>query len=102
MGRPEFGAKCVCVNCEERFYDLNRMPATCPKCAMAQPPPVPRSVRPSRPATALWRAADRRAQAAEEELAEPTAAADDGDEELLLDPNDEAEADDEEVDAKSG
>jgi uncharacterized protein (TIGR02300 family) len=48
MGRPELGTKCACVSCAERFYDLNRVPAVCPKCGAQQPPEKPRVVRPSR------------------------------------------------------
>jgi uncharacterized protein (TIGR02300 family) len=48
MGRPELGTKCACVSCAERFYDLNRVPATCPKCGAQQPPEKPRVVRPVR------------------------------------------------------
>src|ERR1700728_342625 len=38
MGRPELGAKCTCASCSERFYDLKRTPAICPKCGAQQPP----------------------------------------------------------------
>ncbi len=38
MGRPELGTKCACASCAERFYDLNRSPAICPKCGATQPP----------------------------------------------------------------
>ena len=48
MGRPELGAKCTCTACHERFYDLNRSPAICPKCGVQQPPEKPRTLRPSR------------------------------------------------------
>jgi uncharacterized protein (TIGR02300 family) len=30
---PELGAKQVCPNCQAKFYDLNKRPAHCPKCA---------------------------------------------------------------------
>ena len=30
---PELGAKQLCPNCQAKFYDLNRRPAHCPKCA---------------------------------------------------------------------
>ncbi|RZJ17567.1 MAG: TIGR02300 family protein [Brevundimonas sp.] len=33
MANPELGAKQVCPNCQAKFYDLNRRPAHCPKCA---------------------------------------------------------------------
>jgi len=42
MGRPELGTKLACTGCSERFYDLNRSPAVCPKCGVRQPLPKPR------------------------------------------------------------
>src|ERR1700750_1126910 len=48
MGRPELGTKCTCTGCLERFYDLNRSPAVCPKCGTQQRPEKPRAFRPSR------------------------------------------------------
>ena len=48
MGRPELGTKRTCVGCNERFYDLNRSPATCPKCGAEQPQEKPRIPRPPR------------------------------------------------------
>ena len=47
-GRPELGTKCTCMECHERFYDLNRSPAICPKCGAQQPPEKPRALRPPR------------------------------------------------------
>ncbi|NBB14141.1 TIGR02300 family protein [Caulobacter sp. SLTY] len=32
MASPELGVKQLCPNCSAKFYDLNRRPATCPKC----------------------------------------------------------------------
>lgn len=32
VAKPQWGTKLVCDNCGARFYDLNRSPATCPKC----------------------------------------------------------------------
>ncbi len=32
MARAELGAKHTCPECEKKFYDLNRKPATCPYC----------------------------------------------------------------------
>ena len=32
VAKPQWGTKFVCDNCGARFYDLNRRPATCPKC----------------------------------------------------------------------
>lgn len=45
MGRPQLGTKCTCTGCQERFYDLNRSPAVCPKCGAQQPPERPRAAR---------------------------------------------------------
>jgi uncharacterized protein (TIGR02300 family) len=42
MGRPELGTKLACTGCSERFYDLNRSPAVCPKCGAPQSLPKPR------------------------------------------------------------
>ncbi len=33
MANPELGAKQICPNCQAKFYDLGKRPATCPKCA---------------------------------------------------------------------
>jgi uncharacterized protein (TIGR02300 family) len=33
VANPELGAKQICPNCQAKFYDLNRRPAHCPKCA---------------------------------------------------------------------
>lgn len=32
MAKPELGSKRQCMSCGAKFYDLNRDPATCPKC----------------------------------------------------------------------
>ena len=32
MARPELGLKRQCMSCAAKFYDLDRDPATCPKC----------------------------------------------------------------------
>ena len=38
MANPELGAKQICPSCQAKFYDLNRRPATCPKCGTAFDP----------------------------------------------------------------
>jgi hypothetical protein len=48
MGRPELGTKCTCSGCDERFYDLNRAPAICPKCGALQAPQTARPTWPER------------------------------------------------------
>ncbi len=37
MAKPEWGTKRVCGSCGSRFYDLNREPVVCPKCATERP-----------------------------------------------------------------
>jgi uncharacterized protein (TIGR02300 family) len=32
MTKPELGTKRLCANCSARYYDLNKIPVTCPKC----------------------------------------------------------------------
>ncbi len=46
MAKPELGLKRVCVACGARFYDLQKSPAICPKCATEQPLEQPRLRRP--------------------------------------------------------
>ena len=46
MAKPELGNKRVCVSCNTRFYDLTKVPATCPKCGTEQPLDQPRLRRP--------------------------------------------------------
>jgi uncharacterized protein (TIGR02300 family) len=46
MAKPELGTKRVCVACGARFYDLQKVPAVCPKCGTEQPPDQPRARRP--------------------------------------------------------
>ena len=48
MGRPELGAKCVCAGCNERFYDLHRTPAICPKCGAEYTAPKAKMARSNR------------------------------------------------------
>ena len=33
MAKPELGTKRLCGNCGAKFYDLNKDPIVCPKCA---------------------------------------------------------------------
>ena len=32
MPKAEWGKKVVCLNCDAKFYDLNRKPVICPSC----------------------------------------------------------------------
>ena len=40
MPKAEWGKKVVCLNCETKFYDLNRKPAICPSCGTEYNDPV--------------------------------------------------------------
>ncbi len=42
MAKPELGTKRTCINDSVRFYDLNKVPAVCPKCGTEQPVEQPR------------------------------------------------------------
>lgn len=60
VAKAELGVKRRCLNCETPFFDLNRSPIVCPKCAalfhvvvIARSPPRRPSIRwddPKRPA----------------------------------------------------
>ncbi len=49
MAKPEWGIKRVCQSCAIKFYDLNRSPITCPKCAAPFDPEALLKSRRSRP-----------------------------------------------------
>ena len=91
MTRPELGTKYTCEGCAERFYDLHRSPATCPKCGVTQAPPKPRMYRPLRAGSDRGAFSRRPLPAAAEEKAEP---ADD----LVVEDIDEAEIPDDDTD----
>ena len=48
MAKPELGIKRVCSSCTTKFYDLNKHPIVCPKCATVFAPPTPAPARPRR------------------------------------------------------
>ena len=81
MGRPELGTKCTCASCAERFYDLNRSPAVCPKCGATQPPVVVCALRPARTNFASARMSRRSVPVIAKEEAEPRAAVEDDEDE---------------------
>jgi uncharacterized protein (TIGR02300 family) len=68
VAKPDLGTKRLCANCAAKFYDLNKDPIVCPKCA---------TVLTLAPLTARARAADTAARAkaaAEEEAVVPETA----------------------------
>ncbi len=81
VGRPELGTKCTCAGCAERFYDLNRTPAICPKCGATQPPVVARVARPARSNFGNTPMSRRRVPAVAEEEAESLAVVEDDEDE---------------------
>ena len=44
MPKAEWGKKVVCLNCETKFYDLNRKPAICPNCGSEYTDPTAETV----------------------------------------------------------
>ncbi len=86
MAKLEWGVKRVCQSCAAKFYDLNRSPITCPKCAAPFDPDALLKSRRSRPAPA--KAAKPKPQAAaDKESKKPP-----GDDGELGDDGDEAAA----------
>lgn len=77
MGRPELGTKCTCTGCAERFYDLNRSPAVCPKCGATQRPVTARAPRPASTGFASARMSRRAVPIIAEEEAESPATVED-------------------------
>lgn len=99
VGRPELGTKCACASCAQRFYDLNRSPAVCPKCGAIQPPVAARAPRPVRAMPGSAHMSRRPAPVIAEEEAEPLAAVEDDEDEDADDAEDVPEIDaDEDVD----
>jgi uncharacterized protein (TIGR02300 family) len=49
VAKSEWGVKRVCQSCAAKFYDLNRSPITCPKCAAPFDPDALLKSRRSRP-----------------------------------------------------
>jgi uncharacterized protein (TIGR02300 family) len=45
MTKPELGTKRRCHSCTTKFFDLNKDPIVCPKCAAVFVPPQPDPVR---------------------------------------------------------
>jgi uncharacterized protein (TIGR02300 family) len=58
MSKPARGTKRVCPSCGARFYDLNRMPITCPLCQAAYQVPTAPSRRSERAQQAEARKAE--------------------------------------------
>ncbi len=62
--KPEWGHKRNCQSCSARFYDLNKNPATCPKCGKEFDPSTAVKKRRGRPPLAEKKKAEAEAAAA--------------------------------------
>ena len=49
MTKPQLGTKRRCNSCETKFFDLNKDPIVCPKCAAVFTPLQPEPMRSRRP-----------------------------------------------------
>ena len=50
MAKPEWGSEHICPSCGARYYDLQREPVVCPKCATPYDPEAFLRARRARPA----------------------------------------------------
>src|SRR5882757_6376131 len=84
LNKPDLGTKRVCPSCAARFYDLQKRPIECPKCAFAFEPEMllkQRRTRVPEPAKpAVVQADDEDADETEDEEAEEEAGAKDDEE----------------------
>jgi uncharacterized protein (TIGR02300 family) len=97
-GRPVLGTKRTCVGCNERFYDLNRTPARCPKCSTEQPVAAPRVAS----GTSMdWRSRRRRPEPVADVDHGPVAEPEAGDEKEAADDDLEPDAEDSEPDTEA-
>src|SRR5262245_38209157 len=69
VAKPELGSKRLCGNCGTKFYDLQKDPIVCPKCATVFAPPT--AAARARPEPVAARAV---AKQPEEEVAAPETA----------------------------
>jgi len=46
VAKPELGTKRLCAGCGAKFYDLDKNPIVCPKCATVFVPPLTTRARP--------------------------------------------------------
>jgi uncharacterized protein (TIGR02300 family) len=59
MTKPELGTKRRCNTCETKFFDLNKDPIVCPKCAAVFAPPQSDPIRSRRPSDRQLRPAQK-------------------------------------------
>src|SRR5882757_4374572 len=102
--KPDLGTKRVCPSCAARFYDLQKRPIECPKCAFSFEPEMllkQRRTRVPEPVKAVVAEADdEEAEETEEEEVEEAATEDEAEEETVeAEPAAEADA---EVEGEEG
>ena len=81
VANPELGQKQVCPNCQAKFYDLNRRPAHCPKCATDFDPEEALKLRNRRGRPGGYAPDETPDEDAEDQVEKKKAAGDDEDEE---------------------
>src|SRR5258705_12816888 len=95
--KPDLGTKRVCPSCAARFYDLQKRPIECPKCAFAFEPEMllkQRRTRVPEPAKPVQvEAEDEEAEETEDEEVEEAATEDEAEEEEVVEAEREVEAD---------
>ncbi|EHH68820.1 hypothetical protein GMO_01270 [Gluconobacter morbifer G707] len=94
MAKPELGLKRTCVECSAHFYDLNRVPAVCPKCGTTQPSDISRLKRSEGP---LPEQKDPNAQKDEREEDEVDLVDTDDDTDDVIAPDDDLDDDDDDL-----
>ena len=78
MAAPELGTKQLCPQCEAKFYDLNKVPAVCPKCGHTFEPDEDEAISARAKAKAAAPAAAAAAEKDEAEEAEVVVETDEG------------------------
>lgn len=72
MGKPEWGAKHLCLSCGIRYYDMSASPVVCPKCGTEAPSETAAKPRRSRkakkPAAPVQKAPPAKAELEEDDL----------------------------------
>src|SRR5882762_6147416 len=85
--KPDLGTKRVCPSCAARFYDLQKRPIECPKCAFSFEPEMllkQRRTRVPEPVKAVVaEAEDEETEETEDEEVEEEAVADEAEEEVV-------------------
>ena len=95
MAKPEWGTKHICPGCGARYYDLQREPVVCPKCATPYDPEAFLRARPAAPVEKEVEPVGRDEIDADLEAEEEVEAAEEDEDEAV--PLEEGEEEDEEL-----